>query len=52
MRLSHGNRDEFDFRWDGRAVTACVGDSVAAALYAAGHRVLARSRKFHRPMHE
>lgn len=49
MRLPHGDRDEFGFRWDGRAVTACVGDSVAAALYAAGHRVLARSRKFHRP---
>ena len=49
MRLPHGNQDEFTFRWDGRSVPAWAGDSIAAALYAAGHRVLARSRKFHRP---
>lgn len=38
------------FRWNGRAVSAHAGDSIAAALYAAGVRVLGRSRKFHRPL--
>ncbi|MGH6941279.1 2Fe-2S iron-sulfur cluster-binding protein [Hypericibacter sp.] len=37
------------FRWNGRAVEAREGDTVAAALYANGIRLLARSRKRHRP---
>ncbi len=49
MRLHNANANRFSFRWDGRQIEAREGDSIAAALYAAGHRVLARSRKFHRP---
>jgi sarcosine oxidase subunit alpha len=36
--------------WEGRPIAAREGDSVAAALHAAGIRVIGRSRKLHRPM--
>jgi sarcosine oxidase, subunit alpha len=39
----------FTFRWNGRAVPAYAGDTIASALAAAGHRVLSRSYKYHRP---
>src|SRR5262245_58005729 len=48
-RLPHAATDRITIRWEGRPVEARAGDSVAAALYAAGIRTLARSRKFHRP---
>ncbi len=35
--------------FDGTPVRAYAGESVAAALYAGGHRVLSRSLKYHRP---
>src|SRR5713101_5136000 len=37
------------FRFDGRPIAAYEGDSVAAALYAAGVRIFTRSFKYHRP---
>ncbi|MBL8698881.1 MAG: (2Fe-2S)-binding protein [Alphaproteobacteria bacterium] len=37
------------FTFDGRAVAGRAGESVAAALIAAGERVVARSFKYHRP---
>jgi len=48
-RLPHAANDRITIRWEGRPIEARAGDSVAAALYAAGIRTLARSRKFHRP---
>jgi len=38
------------FTWNGRRVEARSGDSIAAALHAAGVRLIGRSRKFHRPL--
>ncbi len=37
------------FSFAGRTITACAGDSIAAALHAAGVRILSRSFKYHRP---
>lgn len=37
------------FRFDRRAVQGYAGDTVASALLRAGHRLLARSFKYHRP---
>ncbi|GAB4432016.1 MAG: 2Fe-2S iron-sulfur cluster-binding protein [Anaerolineae bacterium] len=37
------------FTFNGRRVTAFAGDTVAGALWAAGHRMLGRSFKYHRP---
>src|SRR5262249_33763148 len=48
-RLPHAATDRVTIRWEGRPVEARAGDTVAAALYAAGIRTLAHSRKFHRP---
>jgi len=48
-RLPHAAGARLAFLWEGRVVEARAGDTVAAALYAAGHRMLTRSRKFHRP---
>ena len=48
-RLPHATAERLNFQWDGRPVEARIGDTVAAALYAAGHRTIAHSRKFHRP---
>lgn len=42
-------RREVRFRFEGRQITAFEGDSVAAALYAAGVRIFTRSFKYHRP---
>ncbi len=47
-RLLHAREGVVSFLWEGRAIEARAGDSVAAALHAAGHRTLSRSRKFHR----
>ena len=38
-----------NFSWDGRPLTACAGDTLAAALLAHGERIVGRSFKFHRP---
>jgi len=48
-RLQHASPERVIIRWEGRPVEARAGDNVAAALYAAGIRILTRSRKFHRP---
>ncbi|HEV8716572.1 MAG TPA: 2Fe-2S iron-sulfur cluster-binding protein, partial [Candidatus Binatia bacterium] len=37
------------FSFAGRQITAHTGDTVAAALYAAGVRIFSRSFKYHRP---
>jgi len=37
------------FSFDGRTISALVGQSIAAALYAAGVRIFTRSFKYHRP---
>src|SRR5438105_5497002 len=37
------------FTFGDRTVSACTGQSIAAALYAAGVRVFSRSFKYHRP---
>jgi sarcosine oxidase subunit alpha len=37
------------FTFEDRTVAACAGQSIAAALYAAGVRVFSRSFKYHRP---
>lgn len=49
-RLPRAPAEPVAFLWNGRRVEARAGDSVAAALHAAGVRVLGRSRKFHRPL--
>jgi sarcosine oxidase subunit alpha len=45
--IDRGTRLRFTF--DGANVPAHPGDTVASALLAAGHRVVARSFKYHRP---
>ena len=35
--------DAFEFNWNGRAVPAYRGDTIASALAASGERVLSRS---------
>ena len=37
------------FTFEGRTIPAVAGQSIAAALYAAGQRVFSRSFKYHRP---
>jgi sarcosine oxidase subunit alpha len=37
------------FSFEGRPITALAGQSIAAALYAAGVRIFSRSFKYHRP---
>ncbi len=49
-RLPQAPAERVTFFWNGRPVEARAGDSLAAALHAAGIRVLGRSRKFHRPL--
>ena len=55
MRLAPQPGEEIDrghtftFSWNGRAVSAFPGDTLASALAAAGERVLSRSYKYHRP---
>src|SRR5438045_2669123 len=46
----HGNeRRAITFFYEGRPNPAFEGDSVAAALFAAGRRIFSRSFKYHRP---
>lgn len=45
-RIERGNR--FTFHHEGRPVEAYTGETVAAALYAAGRPVLSRSMRYHR----
>jgi sarcosine oxidase subunit alpha len=53
MRLPEGGlidrATRLQFTFDGRSLAAHPGDTVASALIAAGHRVVARSFKYHRP---
>ncbi|MEX0807207.1 MAG: 2Fe-2S iron-sulfur cluster-binding protein [Dongiaceae bacterium] len=49
-RLDHATGATISLGWNGRRIEARAGDSVGAALYAAGIRQLASSRKFHRPI--
>jgi sarcosine oxidase subunit alpha len=44
---AHGER--VTLKLEGDDVDACVGESVAVALFASGERVLSRSIKYHRP---
>jgi sarcosine oxidase subunit alpha len=44
---AHGER--VHLKLEGEDVAACVGESVAVALFASGERVLSRSIKYHRP---
>jgi len=52
-RLPTGGRivrsQSADFFYNGQRVPAFEGDTVASALLASGHRVVARSFKYHRP---
>ena len=41
--------EKFNFQFDGQAVEARAGDTVASALYRAGRRIFTRSFKYHRP---
>jgi len=40
---------KLEFRYLGRPMTGCEGDSVASALYGNGVRIFSRSLKYHRP---
>jgi NADPH-dependent 2,4-dienoyl-CoA reductase/sulfur reductase-like enzyme len=44
-----GEERVLSFRWGRRRVRAREGDTVASALLVAGHTILARSVKYHRP---
>ena len=48
-RLAHAKPETVVFRWNGHEIEGRAGDSIAAALYAAGIRTLVRSRKYHQP---
>jgi len=49
-RGGHIDRNQsFSFRWNGRALPAFAGDTVASALLANNIRIVGRSMKFHRP---
>src|SRR5204863_3994654 len=52
-RLSTGGRIDrsrpLGFRFDGRRMTGCIGDTLAAALLANDIALVARSFKYHRP---
>jgi sarcosine oxidase subunit alpha len=39
----------FTFQFEGRTIPALAGQSIGAALYAAGQRIFTRSFKYHRP---
>ncbi len=43
------DRKKIDFTFNGKKITALEGDTIAAALHAAGIRVLSHSLKQHRP---
>ena len=49
-RIDRGRAISFSF--DGKTVPAFAGDTIAAALYAAGRRTFSRSFKYHRPRGE
>jgi sarcosine oxidase subunit alpha len=51
-RIKGGQTDEqhaLSFRWNGRNLTGCAGDTLASALLANGIRLVGRSFKYHRP---
>ncbi|HWT99995.1 MAG TPA: 2Fe-2S iron-sulfur cluster-binding protein, partial [Terriglobales bacterium] len=44
------DRSAFTFTWNGKTVAATAGDTLAEALFRAGHEATGTSRKRHRPM--
>jgi NADPH-dependent 2,4-dienoyl-CoA reductase/sulfur reductase-like enzyme/bacterioferritin-associated ferredoxin len=50
QRLPHARTARVAFTWNGHPIEAREGDTVGAALHAAGITTLARSRKRHRPI--
>lgn len=49
QRLANAPTEVLYANWNGRRLEGRVGDTVAAALYAAGFRTFGRSRKYHEP---
>ncbi len=49
MRLPSSSGEPIWFSWNGTSLEGRQGDTVAAALHAAGQRYLVPSRKFHEP---
>src|SRR6266704_5968586 len=49
MSSAHAPKQSFTFRFAGKTIPAFAGQSIGAALYAAGVRVFTRSFKYHRP---
>ncbi|MGB5132741.1 MAG: sarcosine oxidase subunit alpha family protein [Steroidobacteraceae bacterium] len=53
FRLAAGGRIDrarpLTFQWNGRAIPAYAGDTIASALLADGVRIVGRGMKFHRP---
>lgn len=50
QRLPHARTARVSFTWNGHIIEAREGDTIGAALHAAGITTLARSRKRHRPI--
>ena len=38
-----------EFTWNGASTSGFTGDTIASAIAAAGHRIMSRSMKYHRP---
>src|SRR5260370_4789586 len=47
--VSSGRGAPVTFHFNGRAIEALAGDTIASALYRAGQRIFSRSFKYHRP---
>ena len=47
--LSFDRGKELHFTFNGQPMTGCEGETIAAALHAAGVKVLAKSENLHRP---
>lgn len=43
--LSIGERESFEFTWEGRTLTACKGETIASALFANGIRIFGHHHK-------
>lgn len=50
QRLPHARTARVAFTWNGRTIEGREGDTIGAALHAAGITTLGRSRKRHRPI--
>lgn len=49
LGIDRAHAQAFTFTFDGRSLTAYEGETIGAALHAAGQRVISRSFKYHRP---